>query len=84
MGRLLVLVVLVVVAVWLIRRALRAAARNPDASSPAGKADSSGNKSEDLVRCANCGVLLPRAEAHLTGGALYCTEEHARLGPGPR
>jgi uncharacterized protein len=84
MGRLLVLVVLVVVAVWLIRRALRASARNPGASSPAGNADSSNNKSEALVRCANCGVLLPRAEARLAGGALYCTEEHARLGPGPR
>ncbi len=84
MGRLLVLVVLVVVAVWLIRRALRASARNPDSSSPAGNADSSNNKSEELVRCANCGVLLPRAEARLAGGALYCTGEHARLGPGPR
>jgi len=50
MGRLLVLVVLVVVAVWLIRRALRASARNPGASSPAGNADSSNNKSEALVR----------------------------------
>ncbi len=75
MGRLLVLVVLVVFAVWLIRRALRASTRNPD---------SSNNKTEDLVRCANCGVLLPRAEARLAAGALYCTEEHARLGPAKR
>ena len=84
MGRLLVLVVLVVLAVWLIRRALRASTRNPDSSSPAANAGSSSDKSEELVRCANCGVLLPRAEARLAGGALYCTEEHARLGPGPR
>ena len=85
MGRLLVLVVLVVLAVWLIRRALRASTRTPGASSPGGNADSSSsNESEELVRCANCGVLLPRAEARLAGGALYCTEEHARLGPGPR
>ena len=84
MGRLLVLVVLVVLAVWLIRRALRASTRTPGASSPAGNADSSSNKSEELVRCANCGVLLPRAEARLARGGLYCTEEHARLGPGPR
>ena len=84
MGRLLVLVVLVVLAVWLIRRAFRASTRNPDASSPAGNADSPTNKSEELERCAHCGVLLPRAEARLTGGALYCTEAHARLGPGGR
>ena len=84
MGRLLVLVVLVVLAVWLIRRALRASARNPDASSPAGNSDSPNSKSDELVRCAHCGVLLPRAEARLSGGVLYCTEAHARLGPGGR
>ena len=82
MGRLLVLVVLVVLAVWLIRRALRASTRNPDASSAAGDSGSPDNESEELVRCAHCGVLLPRAEARLSGGALYCTEAHARLGPG--
>jgi uncharacterized protein len=74
MGRLLVLVVLVVLAVWLIRRALRAPTRGTDAST----------KTEELVRCAHCGVLLPREEARLNGGALYCTEEHARLGPAKR
>jgi uncharacterized protein len=31
-----------------------------------------------------CGVHLPRAEAHLAGGQLYCGEEHARLGAGER
>jgi hypothetical protein len=28
-----------------------------------------------------CGVLLPRAEARLSAGAIYCSEEHVRLGP---
>ena len=77
MGKLLVLVVLVVAAVWLIRRAFRAHTRSTE-STEVPKA------TEDLVRCAHCGVLLPRAEARLTGGALYCTEAHARLGPGGR
>ena len=35
----------------------------------------------DLVRCTHCGLHLPRAEAHAAGGRLYCSEEHARLGP---
>ena len=35
----------------------------------------------DLVRCAHCGLHLPRAEAQGAGGRLYCSEEHARLGP---
>ena len=32
------------------------------------------------------GVVLPRAEARMAAGALYCSEEHVRLGPskGPR
>jgi uncharacterized protein len=75
MGRLLVLVLLVVLAVWLIRRALRAS----------GQRQESAKTPDELVRCAHCGVLLPRAEAR--GAAetgLYCSDEHARLGPGPR
>ena len=67
MGRLVVLIVLVVLAVWLVRRALRKDSAKP---SPAG----------ELVRCAHCGMHLPRAEARQEAGVLYCSEEHARLG----
>jgi uncharacterized protein len=78
MGRLLVLIALVVVAAWLVRRALRRAAM-PDAPEASAAPD-------ELVRCAQCGLLLPRAEARESSGAIYCSEEHARLGParGPR
>ena len=74
MGRLIVLVVLVVLAVWLVRRALRASS-------------TTGNQKprpvqQDLVACARCGMHLPRAEAREAGGRLYCGEEHARLGAG--
>lgn len=75
MGRLLVLVVLAVLAVWLVRRALRGAApRPPQAGAPPAQGE--------LVRCAHCGVHLPLAEARAQGDRLYCSEEHARLGPG--
>jgi uncharacterized protein len=70
MGRLLVLIVLIVLAVWLVRRALR---RLRQDSPPA-------IKEGELVRCAHCGVHLPRAEARQVDGALYCSEDHARLG----
>jgi uncharacterized protein len=74
MGRLLVLIVLVVVAVWLIRRSLaRMNAR--------GDAPPANPVRDELVRCAHCGLLLPRAEARIAAGAIYCSEEHARLGP---
>jgi uncharacterized protein len=80
MGKLLVLIVLVLAGVWLVKRALRNAARTDEAGQrPAARA------SEELVRCAHCGLLLPRGEARQAGGAIYCSEEHARLGhkPGP-
>jgi uncharacterized protein len=67
--RMLVLVALVVLAVWLVRRALRA----PRDRAPLARQG-------ELVSCAHCGLHLPRAEAREAGGALYCSEEHARLG----
>jgi uncharacterized protein len=72
--RLIVLIALVVLAVWLIRRALRA---------PVGKTDiqnKTAAKGGELVRCARCGLHLPRSEARQVEGLLYCSEEHARLG----
>ena len=73
MGRLVVLIVLVVLAVWLLRRALRGPSARPPAKPPQ-------EKPGELVSCAHCGVHLPRAEAHGVEGALYCSAEHARLG----
>jgi len=71
--RFIVLIALVVLAVWLIRRALRGPVQKADLQR---KAQAVG----ELVRCAHCGVHLPRAEARQADGALYCSEEHARLG----
>jgi uncharacterized protein len=73
MGRLIVLVLLVVLAAWLVRRAWRAS-RVKQKEAPRVQAE--------LVACARCGVHLPRTEAREAGGRLYCGEEHARLGVG--
>ncbi len=70
MGRLIVLVLLVVLAVWLVRRALRRLRHEDRPLARQG----------ELVQCAHCGVHLPRSEARQTEGMLYCSEEHARLG----
>jgi uncharacterized protein len=74
MGRFLVLVVLVIAAVWLVKRALAGGKRPDVAQKPAVEGD--------LVGCARCGVHLPRAEARAAGERLFCSDEHARLGPG--
>jgi uncharacterized protein len=35
---------------------------------------------EDMVKCAHCGVNLPRSEAIYSGGHFFCTPEHQKLG----
>jgi uncharacterized protein len=75
MGRFLFLILLVVAIVWLAKRAFRSPGKDGDAER---KPPIEG----DLVSCARCGVHLPRVEAREAQGALFCSEEHARLGRG--
>jgi uncharacterized protein len=83
MGRLLFLAILVIAGIWLVKRALARAERGSDAPVRAP------GEAQDLVGCAQCGMLVPRADARAAGGAPfsaaggapYCSDEHARLGP---
>ena len=34
---------------------------------------------EDMVRCAVCGVHLPRSEGFASRGKFYCSDDHLRL-----
>jgi uncharacterized protein len=72
--RFILLIVLVVVAFWVIQRALRSFNRPNTQEKPPIQGE--------LVSCARCGLHLPRSEAREAGGALFCSEEHARLGSG--
>lgn len=65
MSRLLLLAAIVVV-VYLLIRAFRGKA-------PVTPADSA---TEDMVRCAKCGLHLPRSESIESGGHFYCGIEH--------
>ena len=75
MGRFLLLLAIVVLAFWLVRRAL---ARGKVDAAPQPPAETQG----DLVKCAHCGTHLPLAEARAVADRVYCSDEHARLGPG--
>lgn len=33
---------------------------------------------EEMVRCAQCGVHLPKSESILAGGSFYCSDAHRR------
>ncbi len=74
MGRLILIGIVVVLVVWLLRRALA----GPRAAKPPAE---SGELKGELVTCAHCNVNLPKAEARSAGGRFYCSEEHWRLGP---
>ena len=73
MGRLLFLALVVVAIVWLLKRAFRDEAAPSEAQGARGPA-------RELIACARCGLNLPREEARESAGALFCSEEHARLG----
>ncbi len=42
------------------------------------KADMS--NAEEMVRCQQCGIHLPRSEAYMSEGRTWCGPEHARIG----
>ena len=69
MKYLIVLVVVVLVVLWLARSARRAPEirKRPAQRPPA---------LEEMVRCAHCGVHLPRSEALPGRGGLYCGPAH--------
>jgi len=66
--------------VWLVRRAFDPGADRPTEKRADAQAQARG--SDALVRCARCGVHVPRAEAASKDGLDYCSQEHARLGVG--
>lgn len=56
----------IVVTVYLLLKSYR---------KPAAKLDEP-KGAEDMVRCAQCGVHMPKSESILAGGNFYCSNEH--------
>ncbi|WP_251865486.1 PP0621 family protein [Achromobacter sp. Marseille-Q4962] len=83
MGKLLFWILLILAALTVARIAGRMAAnrqaapRGPSARPAPGRPAAA---TETMVRCAHCGIHLPRSEALLQGGQTWCSAEHARLG----
>ncbi len=69
MPRLLLLLAIVALVIWLIRRYRRSL----DDGSKSQRAEI-----EDMVRCAHCGMHLPRSESIESAGHFYCSAEHRR------
>lgn len=71
MAKLLFWVVLGVLVYWLYKRHKRGG-QPREAQAPAQQGP------EDMVRCAECGVHLPRSESIMSQGEFFCSDEHRR------
>ncbi len=80
MAKLLLLIAVFAVVVLLLKNYQRSLSRQRDESQGAEGAPAA---SEDMVRCAQCGVHLPRSEGFLSQGSYFCSDEHRRLGVAP-
>jgi uncharacterized protein len=69
-GKYLFLLVIVLLVGWWIAKRYRQGVDARDAAAPRGD--------EDMVRCAQCGIHLPRSEGLVTRGRYYCSAEHQR------
>lgn len=86
MGKLLFWVVLIIAVLFVARIAARmAAAKQAGAQNTARRGHSAAAAPnpaapEAMVRCAHCGIHLPRSEAVQQNGLTWCSTEHAALG----
>ncbi|GAB3475087.1 PP0621 family protein [Azotobacter salinestris] len=71
--RLLFWILVIIAVIWLWRRLTR------PASPPAAK--SGAEPPKPMVRCAHCGIHLPREEALAEDSLWYCSQAHLTQGP---
>ena len=73
MGKYLLLIVGVLVVYWVIRASLR---RRGARDTHGDSARHNKTIADDMVRCAECGVHLPRGESLTVRGQFYCSADH--------
>jgi uncharacterized protein len=73
LGKILFLIGLGLV-IFLLLKSYKRSLNRPDRDMPVQQGP------EDMVKCAHCGVNLPRSEAIFSQGEFFCTQEHQRLG----
>lgn len=73
MIKLIAIGLLILVAIFFVRRAMSPKPSSTDsATTPV--------KDGDMVRCDVCGLHVPRAEALIQGKRVYCCPDHAKRG----
>lgn len=71
MAKLILLALIGLLVYWILKSYARNAQRSADSPPPDGKV-------EDMVRCAQCGVNLPKSESILSQGNFFCSDEHRK------
>ena len=70
MAKILLLAIAFAAALWLLRGLRKRTTRDAGPSAPPG--------AEDMVRCARCGVHLPRGESVVSEQRFFCSSQHER------
>lgn len=70
MSKIVILAIAFAAALWLLRGLRK---RSTDETPPPASPDA-----EAMVRCAQCGVYLPRGEALMTQQRFFCSSQHER------
>lgn len=87
MGKIVFWVVFIIAALLIARIAARQNGKNQANGRQPKQAPKRGappvQHNEAMVRCEHCGIHMPRSEAVLSNGRIWCTEEHAKLGVRP-
>ncbi|MGH8728588.1 MAG: PP0621 family protein [Burkholderiales bacterium] len=68
MLKLLVIIAVIALAIWIWKGYGRSAPK-PRQAAPG----------EDMVRCVQCGVHLPKSESLIVRGSFFCSEAHRQL-----
>lgn len=74
MSKIVTVILVTVLVVYLFRRM----AQGRDVKQVRPPSRGKKNTVEDMVRCQVCGVNLPRSEAILSRGRIYCCDEHRK------
>ncbi|MBA2689621.1 MAG: preprotein translocase subunit YajC [Burkholderiales bacterium] len=72
MSKIILIFIIALVVYWVIRSYGR---RLPKDNTP-----HQVKNGEDMVRCSECGVHMPRSESILAADKFYCSEQHRRGG----
>lgn len=84
MGKLIFWAIVIVVVLLVARVLARQHSKSADApragSLPRRETPPPVDQPETMVRCAHCGIHMPRSEALLANGQTWCSSDHAKLG----